>query len=227
MAVRVLFEDLIQATIRRIGQVAGASVQVYSEELIGDMIQHKFDVITEEVWWSQFMYRLNGTLDEVAGVVTVDVSSLVDGDDNDIALKRFEDIHTIFHGTSNNPLARLPDFVNITNITGTTPRFIEADANVQKIFRIHPLTAEGDIEIRYRSVPDPFVIGDTVNFDNQLLILGAAFDYLEDDGTNPGATEKMSRMFESRARQLKKARAWLPHALDPRVSDTVNDWFVA
>lgn len=226
MAVGVLFEELIQSTIRRIGQVAGSSVQVYAEALIGDMIQHKFDVMFEEVWWTQFLYWLDGTLDGTTGVVTVNVSTLADGT-TDIALRRFEDIHTIFPATSNKPLPRLPDFVNPTNISGNTPQFIEPLGNVQKIFKIHPEEATGLIKVRYRSMPLPFVTGDKVNFDNQTLILGSAFDYLEDDGTNPGATEKMGRMFEARVRQLKKSRAWLPHSLDPRVTETPDDWFVA
>jgi len=226
MATNVLFEVLIQSTIRRIGQVTGTAVQVYAEALVGDMLQHKFDVMFEEVWWTQFLYWLDGTLDGVTGVVTADVSALVDGT-NDIALKRFEDIHTIFPGSSNRPMGRLPDFVNPDNINGTTPRFLEASGNIQKIFQVHPVTATGLVKIRYRSMPEPFKTGDTVNFDNQALILGAAFDYLEDDGTNPGATEKMSRMFEARVRQLKKSRAWLPHSLDPRVTETPDDWFVA
>ena len=219
MAHNLLFEELIQQVIRRIGQVTGSAVQTYAEDLVGDMIQHKFDVMFEEVWWNQFMYWLDGTLDGTTGVVTVDVSTLTN------PLVRFEDIHSIFSENSNRPLPRLPDFVNPDNVTGTTPRYIEAVGNVQKVFRILPLTATKPIKIRYRSMPTHFAVGETVDFDSQALVLGSAFDYLEDDGTNPGATEKLSRMFESRVRQLKKSRAWLPHKLDPRVEDSVDEWF--
>lgn len=221
MTHNLLFEELIQQTIRRIGQVTGTSVQVYAEDLIGDMIQHKFDVMFEEVWWNQFMFWLDATLDGATGVVTVDVSALDD------PLVRFEDIHSIFPGTSNRPLPRFPDFVNPDNVTGTTPQYIEAVGNAQKIFRIHPLTASEPIKVRYRSLPDRFVTGETVNFDSQALVLGSAYDYLEDDGTNPGATEKMSNMFESRVKQLKKSRAWLLHKLDPRSASPSDEWWTA
>ncbi len=217
MAHATLFEDLIQQTIRRIGQVTGTSVQIYAEDLIGDMIQHKFDVMFEEVWWNQFMNWLDATLDGTTGVVTVDVSGLPN------PLVRFEDIHSIFYEDSDRPLPRFPDFTNPDNVTGTTPQYIEAVSNAQKVFRILPLTATKPIKIHYRSLPTQFVVGDTVNFDSQALILGSAYDYLEDDSTNPGATEKMSNMFESRIRQLKKSRAWLPHKLDPRASTDVPD----
>lgn len=219
MAHNQLFEELIQLTIRRIGQVTGTSVQVYAEDVIGDMIQHKFDVMFEEVWWNQFLYWLDGTLDGTTGVVTVDVSAMTN------PLVRFEDIHSIFVENSNRPLPRFPDFLNPDNVTGTTPRYVEAVGDVQKVFRVHPLTATKPIKMHYRSLPTRFVTGETVNFDSQALVLGSAYDYLEDDGTNPGATEKMSNMFESRVRQLKKSRAWLPHKLDPRANDVVDEWF--
>lgn len=226
MAHYSLFEVLIQRTIRRIGQVSGTSVQVYAEELIGEMIQHKFDVLFEEQWWSQFMHWLDGTLDGTTGVVTVNVATLVDGNSVDIGLKRFEDIHSIFPDKDNRPLPRFPDFVNPDNVTGVTPRYIEADGNEQKVFKLYPVTATGLVKIHYRSKPNNFATGDTVRFDQQALILGAAYDYLEDDGANPGASEKMSNMFESRVKQLKKSRAWLPHKLDPRVDTAVPDeWF--
>ncbi len=220
MAHNLLFEELIQHVIRRIGQVTGTSVQVYAEDLIGDMIQHKFDVMFEEVWWNQFMHWLDATLDGSTGVVTVDVSALTN------PLVRFEDIHSIFPGSSNRPLPRFPDFVNPDNVTGDTPQYIEAVGNAQRIFRILPLAATVPIKVHYRSMPDAFETGDTVNFDSQALVLGSAYDYLEDDGTNPGATEKMSNMFESRVKQLKKSRAWLPHKLDPRAAGASDEWWV-
>ena len=172
------------------------------------------------------MHYLDGTIDGTTGVVTVNVATLVDSNGADIGLKRFEDIHSIFNENDNRPLPRFPDFVNPDNVTGTKARYIEADGNEQKVFHMYPVLATGIIKIHYRSKPDPFVTGDTIKFDSQALILGSAYDYLEDDGTNPGATEKMSSMFESRVKQLKKSRAWLPHKLDPRVDDSVPDeWF--
>ena len=53
-----------------------------------------------------------------------------------------------------------------------------------------------------------------VNFDEQALILGASYDYAEDDGTNPAATDKLQNMFESRVKQLRNLRNETPVALD-------------
>ncbi len=216
-----LFESLIQSVIRRVGQVTGTSVQVYSEDLIGDMIQHKFDVLFEEQWWTQFMRWRTVTLDGTTGVPTISMRNPPDGK----GLQRFEDIHSAFVTNSNRPLPRFPDFVNPDTVKGSTPRFLEIDASDEKVFHVYPITATGTINVHYRELPDNFVTGAEVDFDNQALILGAAFDYLSSDGTNPSATDDMKDMFESRIKQLKKSRAWLPHALDPRVEDTVDDWF--
>ena len=220
----ILFDTAIQLVIRRISQVPGTSVQVYAEERIGDMIQHKFDVLFEEVWWNQFLHWQAATLDGTTGVVTIDLSTLtLNG--ADIGLKRFEDLERVIPGTRNRGLKRFPDVINPDNVTGDVPRFLEAIGDATKVFRVLPITAVGALNIHYRSKPNDFALGDSINFDTQALVLGAAADYLDDDGTNPGATDKMSGYFESRIKQLKKSRSWLPHALDPRITDTVDDFF--
>ena len=56
---------------------------------------------------------------------------------------------------------------------------------------------------------------DEIDFDDQALILGSVFDYLEDDGTNPSATQKFQLLFEARVRQLKNAFNSAPISLDP------------
>lgn len=215
------FDDIINRTITRLSQLTGASVQTYSIDRIGEMVQHKFDVLFDETWWHQFMYWEPITLSNTTGepaAPTADLTALSN------PLKRFDDIKAIYPPNSNKPLPYLPENVNPDNITGSAARFVEPVGTTGKIFRILPVTVTDVVNMHYRSKPDNFVTGDTVNFDDQALILGATYDYLEDDGTNPGATEKMKDMFESRVRQLKKLRAQLPSALDPRLTETLDEW---
>lgn len=47
-----------------------------------------------------------------------------------------------------------------------------------------------------------------VPMDAQLLINGACYDYMEDDGTNPGATQKFQNAFENRYAQFKHVLTW-------------------
>ena len=192
--------------------VAGTGVQTYAEDRIAEMIQHKFDVLFEEVFWPQFLTWATWTLDGTLGVITTDVTAL---------LKRFEDIRVVFPSGSNTPLTKMsPLTTNPFELSGTTPIHYESlgptDANrVTRVFQIWPKAATGTIVVQYRTRPDTFVATDEIDFDDQALILGAVFDYLEDDGTNPNATQKFQFLFEARVKQLKNTFNSAPISLDP------------
>ena len=47
--------QLIVRTADRLSMVAGTGVQTYAEDRIAEMIQHKFDVLFDEVFWPQFL----------------------------------------------------------------------------------------------------------------------------------------------------------------------------
>ena len=201
------FATLIERTATRLSQVAGASVQLYSEDRIAEMIQHKFDVLFDEAFWGQFVtFGESMTLDGSTGVVTTDIS---------YKIKRFDDIRVIFPDDSNTPITKLPEAtLNPDTITGTTPAFYSPSTSSAKVFKIWPVASTGSIQVTYRTKPTAFVSADVVDFDEQALILGAAFDYAEDDGTNPAATDKLQNMFESRVKQLRNLRNDSPISLD-------------
>ena len=90
--------QLIVRTADRLSMVAGTGVQTYAEDRIAEMIQHKFDVLFDEVFWPQFLSWNKLTLDGTLGIVTVDLSN---------AIKRFEDIRVIFPENSNTPLTTI------------------------------------------------------------------------------------------------------------------------
>ena len=192
--------------------VAGTGVQIYAEDRIAEMIQHKFDILFDEAFWPQFLTWAQWTLDGTLGVITVDVTSL---------LKRFEDIRVIFPGSSNTPLTKISALTtNPFELSGTVPIHYEAlgptdAAKTTKVFQIWPKTATGNVIVQYRTKPDTFVGTDEIDFDDQALILGSVFDYLEDDGTNPNATQKFQLLFEARVKQLKNTFNSGPISLDP------------
>lgn len=219
MTQNLLFEELIQKVVVRLSQVPGTSVQTYAEDRIGDMIQHKFDVLFDEKFWEQFMYWQAVSLDGTTGVPTVDLTMLTN------PLKRFQDIRLMKVQDTDITVKRLPSEMNPFVLTGTRPRYVEPTGQAGKIFRCWPLTSTDGVVISYRSQPDAFTVGDTVPFDAQAIILGTTYDYLEDDGTNPGAIEKFKIMFEARVRQLKLNSAELAHDLDPRMlDDSTQEW---
>lgn len=192
--------------------VAGTGVQIYAEDTIGEMIQHKFDVLFKEAFWPQFCTWYQWTLDETLGVVTTDLTDI---------LKEYEDIQVIFPQNSNSAVTKVSNLTtNPFELAGTTPIHYEAlgptfDNKVTKVFRVWPLASTGVIVVRVRTKPATFTSEDEIDFDDQALILGACFDYLEDDGTNPNSTTKFENLFESRVNQLKDDFNSAPISLDP------------
>jgi predicted nuclease of predicted toxin-antitoxin system len=204
--------QLIARTADRLSMVAGTGVQVYAEDRITEMIQHKFDVLFDEVFWPQFLTWATWTLDGTLGVVTTDLTDLV---------KRFEDVRVVFPENSNTALTKVAALTtNVFTLSGTTPIHYEAlgpaESNkTTRVFNVWPKGATGNINVQYRTRPDTFVTTDEIDFDDQALILGATFDYLEDDGTNPNATQKFQLLFEARVKQLKNSFNSAPISLDP------------
>ena len=212
--------ELALKVTRRIGQIPGTGVQIYAEDLIFDMIQHKFDVLFDRAFWPQHMNWVTATLDGTTGITTTDWS-LADTP----KLVDFKDIRAVFPGTKDRSLAKFSAHKNPLNVSGTNARFVEAFGTSAQIFRVLPILSTGNVTLHYRSKPDDFVLEDTVPFDNQAIILGTVYDYLEDDGTNPGATEKMQNMFEGRVNQLLQNLHNIAFDSDPYTSDTADEWW--
>ena len=171
--------QLITRTADRLSMVSGTGVQIYAEDRIAEMIQHKFDVLFEEAFWPQFCSWYTWTLDGTLGIVTTDLTDI---------LKRYEDIQVIFPEDSNTAITKMSSLTtNPFELSGTTPIHYEGLASgstyfTTRVFQIWPKASTGDIIARVRTRPNTFVATDEVNFDDQALILGATYDYLEDDG---------------------------------------------
>ena len=210
--------QLVTRTEQRLSMVAGTSVQLYSEDRIAEMIQHKFDVLFIEAWWPQFMTWYTWTLDGTNGQVTVDVTNII---------KDYQDIRRIFPSGSNTPLTELGSTVNPLQLSGTTPMHFESDIATDKRFHIWPKTATGNIIVHVRTKPATFISSDEINFDEQALILGAAYDYAEDDGTNPGGTEKLQNLFEARVQQSQSQLNDAPLSLNPLTTNPNTFTFTA
>lgn len=210
--------QLVQKVIQRLSQVPGTGTQTYAEDRIADMVQHKFTVLFEEAFWGHLCHWYTVTLDGALGVPNESMFALSN------PLRHFDDIQGIYPTGADKPLPHAPSSRNVFQYDGETPRFVAPYNQDDKVFRIYPATATGTLEMYYRSRPPEYNPSDIVNFDNQALILGATYDYLEDDGTNPNATQKFKDMFEARVRQLKENKANLPRALDTRSHATLDDW---
>jgi len=212
------FSDLIQDTIDELAQVAGAGVQRYAEDLIASKLITTFDMVFDQLWWGGYMEWYQRTLDGTDGVVT---EALTD-------VNKFDDVRAVFIGNSDVQLTITSSTINPFIITGTTPRFIEelSEDTPDKIIQFWPKTATGTVVVHARKHPVTFNPTDIVKIDRSLMKLGAAWQYLEDDGTNPGASEKEHNMFETRLSQLVKRHNSQPIILDPQTSVLPEEWTV-
>lgn len=189
--------DIVAATTLRVGQVSSIGVQVYSEDVLAEMIKHKFDILFDKFEVPEYMSWYVGTLGS-DGKCTADVT------DSSIGLLRFKDIVGVWYEDDKSPLKLFPHKRNVASYatTGTHPQFIEATSD-NKIFRCIGLGNAGDtVYVRHKLYPEEIIATTELKVDKQALILGAAYDYLADDNANPAATEKMRNMFNQRIEQL-------------------------
>jgi len=197
--------ELNSRVAQRLSMVSGTSIQTYAEDRIAEMIQHKFDIVWDEFWWPNYNKWATWVLDGATGVVTTDLTDIV---------KRFEDIRGVYIAGNDIKITLLGSETNPNTYTGTTPLVYEAHNVASRVFKVWPITATGSLDVNYRTKPDNFIATDTVDIDDQLMILGATWDYLEDDGTNPSATQKFQTLFEDRMSQLTSIHAKRPIPLD-------------
>lgn len=124
-------------------------------------------------------------------------------------LQKYEDIRALFVTGEKHPLRSAPINQNLYLISGTKPRYIDAaQVTPSKIFRVWPLAATGTVVVNWRKKPADFsTFSDTdLNpYDDELLVWSVVYSYLEDDGTNPGATEKYRNLAEGRFAELERA----------------------
>lgn len=211
-----LFSALISDTLLAIGQVNGIGAQIYSEDTIANALQRTFNLVFSELWWPDYMTWYTRTLDGTVGIPTADITTV----------DSFNDIRAVFQGTSNRPLDQTPRNINPNLMTGTTPVYVEAYRDTDdKVFRVWPATSTGTVYIHARDKPTDFTLNDSVLMDEDLLVAGAAYDQLEDDGANPGATEKFQSVFRDRLLQLKQMYSRMPIRLDPRAGSVPTEWY--
>ena len=211
----ITFGQIVTKVLQRLALVEGLDAQLYAEPRIQLAVQHKFDMIFREYWLPEYttyqeQYTLNGTTGEI------------DGDFSD-RLKDWRDLHSVFWEGSHKPLPIAP--MNVRDIDIQYPSIRPQGTNKVKWFRMLPKNTQGKLYVTYRTKPDDFEQDDDVIYlDTQLLLLGTCWDILEDDGTNPGASDKFRILFQDALSQFNRQTFNIP--LDTVMSSrsTVNRW---
>lgn len=197
------FEQLITRTITRLSMVPGFGVQTYAEDQIAEMIWHKFLVARDSLWWDDLMDYAMLTLDS-NGVPTDNIVRTIPttpiGDE--IIINKYSDIQHAWYGTDKLPLKAMP---RRNNPAATRLDYARLKApHPDKVIRFYNCNG-GTVHVRYRRFFEFFNAQDEVPFDEQLLILGSAWDYLEDDGSNPMQIEKFKNLYVERMELLASA----------------------
>lgn len=171
-------------------QVAGENVQLYAEDRIVDMLQNSYNTLFDKLWWPNRMRRQTVTLNGTSGEATT----------NFTALTRFDDIKHVYREGDRLPLPEVSLNENPAIITGTRARYYEPTQTASKILKCYPVASTDNIIVLYREKQADFVLDPTVtiDFDADLLVFGAVYEYLEDDGSNPGATEKYRQKYNAK-----------------------------
>ena len=209
-------QDIVTAVQRGLYQSAGPQVQLYSEEIIMQMVQDAFDDLAfGKDWWPHLIKREIRTLNGTTGEMTSDLSFI----------QQYGDIRYVFRNGSKRPLPVLPMASNTLDLSGDTPKFIEPTDSTTKLFRIWPLASTGDILVVGRSRPasDYTIDAEQVAFDHLALRYYALWSYFTDDEAIQSAA-KYRKLLDDRLNILKDAAFSGPIVLDPDIDSIPTQW---
>ena len=211
----ITFGSIVTKVLQRLALVEGLDAQIYAEPRIQLAIQHKFDLIFREYWIPEYTtWQEEHTLDGVKGVVVDDLSGKI---------KDFRDLHSVIWENARSPLPIAPANIHASAVSG--PCLQPYATEPTKIFKVVPVETAGKVYVTYRTKPDDFEEdSDIIYMDTQLLLLGACWDVLEDDGTNPGASDKFRVLFQDALNQFNRQQHNIPRAVSPSGGTIWNRW---
>lgn len=211
----ITFGQIITKVLQRLALVEGLDAQIYAEPRIQLAVQHKFDMIFREYWLPEYtVYQEQHILDGSTGTIM----DTLEGKLND-----WRDLHSVMWENSHKPLPLAP--LNVRDVDITYPSIRPYSTNKQKWFKVLPLNTIGKVWVTYRIKPDDFEQdSDEIFMDTQLLLLGTCWDVLEDDGTNPGASDKFRVLFQDALSQFNRQTFNIPHDTIMSSRSTINRW---
>ena len=210
----ITFGDIVTKVLQRLALVEGLDAQIYAEPRIQLAVQHKFDLIFREYWLPEYTtWQELHTLDGVNGVVTGDLTDRI---------KDFRDLHSVFHEGAHKPMSRAASNVRDSDVNYPSLRSIPDPI---KVFKVLPVLTTGNVYVSYRTKPNDFQEdSDKIYLDTQLLLLGTCWDVLEDDGTNPGASDKFRVLFQDALAQFNRQQHNIPLDGVMASRSSVNRW---
>jgi hypothetical protein len=199
--------------LTELSAMGGLDVQTYMQPKLMRKIQHKCDVLFDQIFWRDLTTIETMTLTGTDGYVTTDLTDKI---------RRFVDIQYIWPEAYRSPLSEKMRDTPPSRVT--QPCFMP-DSNATHRFKILPVTFSGSVDVAYRTKPaTDYTENDEVPYDNQLITAGTLYDYLVDEGANKEAAAKFKSMFDARYEHLLKLEQKNEKSFFPSTSYTTNEW---
>lgn len=189
---------------------SGLDVQIHAEDQIIEMIRGVYDTLFDDFWYPEYTYFMSSTLDGMTGHVTDDLSTLI---------LRYKDLHTIYWDEDENPLPRVTTGSSVDRIR---TRSVMPSSDPTKVFKVVPFDTAGDVHFWYRtkiadSVWEDQEFENQFPFDDDVIMYGVVYEFLNNDGSNNSATADYQKKYQGRQQQMRDAQ-WR-HGLNKRKLD--------
>ena len=187
-----------------IGEVAGAGVQLFTEDALLAHLQRTFNLVFIKYPWKRYTASTTITLDGVTGRCTEEKPFE--------AVRGEEDIIGVYRENEGRQLPMAPARINPKSLGSGNKVMYWTEIPVSEVadfqnkrLQFYPLSSVGFVDVTYRLHPGRFVWESKIYIDQDLLEYGTAWQALEDEGTNPAGAGKAQTLFDLRWRDLMKA----------------------
>jgi hypothetical protein len=222
--------DIVNAVITEMSHVPGIATQIYSAPRILQYVQNSWELEIQEMWWPNYMFYQQVTLDGSTGALTADLAGPISTCDE------YGDVAAVYSPGRNRKVREFPQSVNpFAYNWGRNSWYMMPDFTVpNRPFKIMPADSPGPVVVWARQRdPTPFTTSSKTYMDALLLQYDACWMYSVDDGTVPAQVNRFQMLAQNRRKQMKASYAQQPLELDPRFpSDTYmittedQGWFV-
>jgi hypothetical protein len=228
--VQAVVSDIVNACLTELSHVPGVGTQIYSAPRLLQYVQNAWLMEIQEMWWPEYMFYQQCTLDGSTGSLTADLGGPISTVDD------YSDIAAVFAPYRNRKVREFPQSINpYAYVLGRNSWYMTPSYAVpHRPFTIFPIDSPGPVVVwaRQRNTL-PFTNSTTVYLDPLLLQYDACWMYATDDGTVPAQVNRFQMLASNRRKQMKSSYAQQPLELDPRFpSDTYmittedQGWFI-
>lgn len=218
--------EVVDDAIKIIGQVDGAGVQLYTDDIAFKYAIQVFNIIHKRIPWDQYTEWSEHTLDGTLGIVNADAFSYVADVEDFIAIHRedepepiprFLSTHNPYRIAASGGKAQFWQSLPVTNANFATRRL-----------QFWPKNATGVVQVKTRIYPIErgavWDWSDTMHFDRDMLAFGTAWLILANDGTNPAAATTNQHLMDMRFADIRNQIAAQPLSVRG-TSGIPMDWY--